>query len=607
MDVRNTTQLGSILLKEGLISEEQLQSALRVQFDGEKNGRREGIGRILVHAGAVTEEQVQYALSYQTRHRHTEKRTRAEVEHEFGRITYQPDNSVTNRPFVEPQYENDVLVGQRADGDPVIMVTDRFKSSHSNQFTVIHKRVKDAYTVDHGKTLPVTVISITQDLLKLYKTMDESAPDELKSAYEQEFENLIKRAYEAKAVDLHFLRKTDVCRVRFRVFGTMRDHTEWDVQRADDIISVGFTSFGRGGKYSHWKSNIRQRIRLKIRYSQHVTLDCRYEHAPGDDGAYHACIRILANDRRDVTKTIDLTALGFTKAQTEALESAASSASGMVLLSGPTGSGKSTTMAGLIKYINRNDDVNILTVESPIERELPAFQTSVSDDDDADPLEFANAVKSCLRRDPDCLGLGEIRDKQSAEAAATGVQTGHILISSVHAQSALEIIERLTSPALGLPIETISSPSFLRILAYQVLMPRLADATKIRITSKNVHEYLQESEIGRLSVIVPDLDAVNVCVRGVSDEFPEGIGGMTICAEIVEPDAKLRKLFRELDLGGAVDYLKQLSKSEEGKPLDERCLGMSAAEHAIQKMYLGQLDPRDVELYFGHFNKLDIA
>ena len=447
---------------------------------------------------------------------------------------------------------------------------------------------------------------MTPDLLKLYRTVDNSAPDEMKSAYETEFENLIKKAYEAKAVDLHFLRKADVCRVRFRVFGAMRDYTEWDVQRADDIISVGFTSFGRGGKYSHWKKNIRQRIRLKIRYSQHITLDCRYEHSPGDDGAYHACIRILANDRREVSKPIDLTALGFTHAQREALEAAASSASGMVLLSGPTGSGKSTTMAGLIKYINRNDDVNILTVESPIERELPAFQTSVSDDDDADPLEFAQAVKSCLRRDPDCLALGEIRDMQSAQAAATGVQTGHILLSSVHAQSALEIVERLTSPALGLPAETISSPNFLRILSFQVLMPRLADDIKIRLTSENAHKYLEASELSRLLAKVPDLDSANVCVRGQSEEYPEGISQMTICAEVVEPDSAMRSFFRSLDLGSAIEHLKRLRKQYVDLPLHQRCIGLSAAEHALEKMKSGILDPRDVEAYFGHLSKIDI-
>ncbi|MFB2351170.1 hypothetical protein, partial [Priestia megaterium] len=93
----------------------------------------------------------------------------------------------------------------------------------------------------------------------------------------------------------------------FRVWGALRDHEDWKPQKADDILSVGFSSFGSGSKYSHWKKNIRQRVRLKIRYSQHITLDCRYEHAPGDDGSYHACIRILANDKRDVTKQIDLT------------------------------------------------------------------------------------------------------------------------------------------------------------------------------------------------------------------------------------------------------------------------------------------------------------
>ena len=73
-------------------------------------------------------------------------------------------------------------------------------------------------------------------------------------------------------------------------------------------------------------------------------------------------------------------------------------------------------MAGLIKFINQNNDVNVLTVESPIERELPAFQTSVSDDEEGNQNEFAHAIKSMLRRDPDVGMVGEIRDHMSASA-----------------------------------------------------------------------------------------------------------------------------------------------------------------------------------------------
>lgn len=605
---RGYKALGEVLKSEGWISNDVLNKALKKQAEINKDpNKRITLGKILVSNGVISEDQLQLALTQQKKSKTLEFKTRSELEELYGALTYQYGNLETHEPLVDPEYASDILVAETVDGTPFILVTRKFQETMVNVVLGVRKRIQGAFRDKNGRALKITTLHITKDVLMLYSqdTVSASSDNDEKSDLEVEFENLVKRAYEAKAVDLHFFRQNDICRVRFRVWGTLRDHEDWDPIKADNIISVGFSSFGKGGKYSHWMQNNRQRIRLKIRYSQHIMLDCRYEHSPGDDGAYHACIRILANDKRDIAKPIDLAGLGFTRAQTKKIEAAASSASGMVILSGPTGSGKSTTLAGVVKYINRADDMNVLTVESPIERELPAFQTSVSDDDDADPKEFAKAIKSTLRRDPDVLMVGEIRDEMSASAAATGVQTGHTLLTTVHAQSAIEIVERLSSPAMGLPPQTIASPSFISVLIFQMLLPTLDDKSKVRVTHDNIDKYFGSEEKERLLSLVPNLEEHTICIRGTSREYPEGVAGMTICAEVVLPDETMRRHFRKLELAEAMELWLEMGKAvNEGLSLDQRVTGLRASSHALGKMLAGLIDPRDIEVYFGHLNLL---
>src|SRR5680860_197780 len=485
--------LGTILQKKGWIDKETLRKALKMQEKKKAAGDNMPLGTLLIRAGKISSSQLDKALAAQKHSKADVLRSRTEIEEIHGQLSVKYSDSTNRAPFVVEGYSDRILVAENSASEPLIMVTPEFHAEYKNVFMSVRQRVIDAYSVAGGTSQIPKILKVTSDLLDVYRTNeDEISSSSPRTDVEDEFQVLVKKAFEAGAVDLHFFRKSDVCTVRFRVHGQLRTWSEWNPEKADKVINVGFGSFGVGSKYSAWDQKIKQRVRIKIRYSQHITLDFRYEHAPGDDGAYHACIRILANDKREIKKEISLQGICFTMAQHHGLEAAVSEPSGLILLSGPTGSGKSTTMAGLIKFINRDGDVNVLTVESPIERELPAFQTAVSDDEDGSRNEFANAIKSMLRRDPDVGMVGEIRDEMSASATATGVQTGHTMLSTVHSQSAIEIVERLASPALKLPPQTIGSPSFLNALVFQMLIPVLDDETKIRLTQSNINDYMDK-------------------------------------------------------------------------------------------------------------------
>ncbi|MGX1201051.1 GspE/PulE family protein [Marinobacter sp. MBR-105] len=611
----NRRTIGSILLEKGWIKQSVLEQAIKVQEKQRSAGKSvPKLGDILVYNNVITSEQLRQALQIQKNAQYSANHqitTRIELEERYGTLTRQNTNRLKQSDFVSGAASKHMMVAEDRSGNPLILISAAAKSAHVNAFTQLNKDVREAYadSGEEGKSSRPTIVHVSEDIISLFSETDASdqTKEEDQTAFEKEFDELLKKAYESKAVDVHFFRGHDNCRVRFRIYGALRDHTEWKIDKADRIISVGFSSRGVGGKEAYWQKTVMQRRRLKVDYNHHVKLDCRYEHAPGDDGAYHACIRILANDKREVKELIDLEKLGFTRAQTRLLQAGASKASGLVILSGPTGSGKSTTLAAIIKWLNRNDDVNILTVESPIERELPAFQTSVSDNSE-NPQEFAEAIKSTLRRDPDILMVGEIRDKYSAQAAVSGVQTGHTLLTTVHAQSGIEIVERLASPVLQVPAQTIGSPSLINALVFQMLLPKLDDKSKIRLTPENMYDHLDRDLVNRLSHVCPDITKANICVRGQSTEYPEGVSGMTICAEVIAPDLVMRKHFAKLELTEALMHWRKSGQTEKAakKDYNERVVGFTALDHAIAKMLRGEIDPRDVENYFGMLNMQDI-
>ncbi|ARM86295.1 ATPase, T2SS/T4P/T4SS family [Marinobacter salarius] len=597
--------LGSILVEQGLITKSVLKRALDKQGELRKQGRPVQLGSLLVKAGKIQEHELKAALDAQKSNKVGALQSRSEVEEVFGQLTVQTQSAKTDAPFVDRGYANRIIVAENPEGKPLILVSPEFQKDYKNVVMEVRSRIIKAYGGESGRPVSPKLVFVTDDLLEVYGAksgVGDGGPDDgSRTDEEKDFEETVKSAYRAGAVDLHFFRKRDVCTVRLRINGSLRTYAEWNPKKADRVLGVGFSSFGSGGAYSGWDQKIKQRRRININVDQYINLYGRYEHAPGDDGTYHACIRILPNDKRDVNKPIDMRALGLSGAMVNAIEAAISEPSGMVILSGPTGSGKSTTLAAMVKFINRGGDVNVLTVESPIERELPAFQTSVSDDDDADSNEFASGIKSMLRRDPDVGLIGELRDQMSASAAATGVQTGHTLLTTVHAQSGIEIVERLCSPSMGLPPDTVGSPSFINALIFQMLLPVMDDDTKIRLTEKNIDDFMSRRQKDRFIRLFPDFARKPIYVRGSSEEYPEGVSSMTLCAEVVIPDDRLRAMFRKMELAEAMEYWRSMGDIENTKP-DDRVHGYSSCDHAISKVEAGMIDPRDLEGYFGHLD-----
>lgn len=117
---------------------------------------------------------------------------------------------------------------------------------------------------------------------------------------------------------------------------------------------------------------------------------------------------------------------------------------GIILVTGPTGSGKTTTLASMIDHINRRDPVNIVTLEDPIEVVHPEYRALISQREiGRDTRTFANALRASMRQDPDIILIGEMRDKETVEAALSAAQTGHLVFSTLHTQDAIRTVNRV--------------------------------------------------------------------------------------------------------------------------------------------------------------------
>ena len=185
-------------------------------------------------------------------------------------------------------------------------------------------------------------------------------------------------------------------------------------------------------------------------------------------------IRILNSSSLAVT----ISAIGFTKIQEKEFTSAISAPQGMVLVTGPTGSGKSTTLYGAMNFLNE-PDVNILTAEDPVEYTMAGIsQVQIREEIG---LTFANALRSFLRQDPEIILVGEIRDAETADIASKAALTGHLVLSTLHTNSAVGAISRLIN--MGLPAYLVSSA--LSAIVAQRLVRVNCENCKIQIDKDN--------------------------------------------------------------------------------------------------------------------------
>lgn len=311
----------------------------------------------------------------------------------------------------------------------------------------------------------VHLIAETKENMQYYLTKNYRVNHTTKSKalnYSDDF--LLKIISEAKnsaSSDIHFEIFELKAKVRFRIDGKLME--KFVIQIHEYPIIINRIKIMAGMDISEKRLPQDGRITIK---NENSDFDIRASSLPTLHGE-KMVLRLLSKD----TNTIQLKNLGFTKTELQTYRESIKKPHGIILISGPTGSGKTTTLYATLKELN-NINTNILTIEDPIEYTLEGINQVQLKENIG--LDFASSLRTFLRQDPDIIMVGEIRDVETANMAIRAALTGHLVLSTIHTNSAWSTITRLID--MGIPPFLVAST--LNVSVAQRLVRKLCEHCK---------------------------------------------------------------------------------------------------------------------------------
>ncbi|MFA6995610.1 MAG: GspE/PulE family protein [Patescibacteria group bacterium] len=301
---------------------------------------------------------------------------------------------------------------------------------------------------------------------------------------------IIRHAVEARASDIHIEPFAQESRVRYRIDGIL--HTSLTLPKSIHKAIIARIKVMAKLKLDETRVPQDGRIRLIINNQE---IDFRVSTLPLASNE-KVVMRIL-----DVSKGApDLIGLGFNKLALRRITAGIAKTSGIFLVTGPTGSGKTTTLYALLTILNK-DGVNISTLEDPIEYEVKGINQS-----QVRPkigFSFANGLRSLLRQDPNIIMVGEVRDEETAELSINAALTGHLVLSTLHTNDALGAVFRL----LDMKIERFLLSSTLKTVVAQRLARRLCESCKkeLKLTADAAQEVITELKNTPFNIVAEEL------------------------------------------------------------------------------------------------------
>lgn len=303
--------------------------------------------------------------------------------------------------------------------------------------------IKSELEIILGKTIFLTPVafeeiekSLNVNYPKAYQNVNEISAVQLSIKDGNFLESLVKEAQNLRSSDIHIEVYDDKCRIRFRVDGQLIERHK--VNKAEYPTLINKIKISAKCDIAEKRLPQDGRIRYTVNNSK---IDIRVSILPTLHGE-KVVLRLLGND----ASHIDILKLGFTKEELERYQLAIQKTHGIILISGPTGSGKTTTLYATLKLLNKSKS-NILTIEDPIEYTLDGVNQVQLNEDIG--LTYSEALRTFLRQDPDVIMLGEIRDAATAQMAIRAALTGHLVLSTIHTNSAWGTISRLID--MGVP------------------------------------------------------------------------------------------------------------------------------------------------------------
>ncbi|WP_418223154.1 GspE/PulE family protein [Clostridium isatidis] len=420
-------RLGDILLMAEKITPSQLQSALKTQkILGKK------LGEVLIESGIVSEEDIIDAIVAQTG---IKKIDLNNIQFDKKAIKIVPQNLCNKYNLIAFGFEEDKILVAMSDPLNIFAIDDISISTGLEVKTFIapkkdiDKFVKINYSSE-GVNKAAEELS-KESLEAKNIAVDVEEVDDVKNApVVKMIEYLFRNSVEMRASDIHIEPFEKEIRIRYRIDGELTTINTLGIESLAPLI----TRIKILANLNIAEKRIPQDGRIITKIGN-TDVDLRVSILPTVNGE-KVVIRILNRDNYKVGKEY----LGLTKENLKKLNNIISNPHGIVLVTGPTGSGKSTTLYTVLSELN-SSNVNIITVEDPVEYTLDGInQVNVNT---KAGLTFASGLRSILRQDPDIIMIGEIRDEETAQIAIKAAITGHLVLSTLHTNDAPSSITRL--------------------------------------------------------------------------------------------------------------------------------------------------------------------
>ncbi|MCQ2495757.1 MAG: Flp pilus assembly complex ATPase component TadA [Lachnospiraceae bacterium] len=458
-------RIGDVLLEEGIITKDQLGEALTKQMETKTK-----IGETLIELGFATEKQIASSLTRQLGLDFVEL-NRIAIRDDILKLIQ--DHNILKKyvamPFDYDEYDSRYLKVAMADPMDIKAIDDLTLLTQMQISPCISTSADIFAAID--KYFGNVENQAVADLFakeREEEELDEAQVDESQAAVENSpivklVNRIIEQAARQGASDIHIEPFENVIRVRFRIDGVLRNSGVYKINMLSAINTrlkiIGGMDISEKRKPQDGRiTSVVDKVEYDIRVSMLPTVY-------GEKTVMRLTLKkALSRDKR---------MLGFDEGELATFDKIFSNPNGIILVTGPTGSGKSTTLYTALSELNK-EDVNIITVEDPVEANIEGIN-QVQTNNKAG-LTFASALRSILRQDPDIIMIGEIRDQETASIAVTASITGHLVVSTLHTNSAAASITRLAD--MGLEYYLIAD-SLVGVIA-QRLVRRLCTCKKER-------------------------------------------------------------------------------------------------------------------------------
>jgi len=497
-------RIGDYLVEEGHITPDQLKQVLDAQREAANNGVQKKFGEVIVEQGIMTDVKFAQALSVKLQVQYVDLNS-IEVDGEIARKI--PQDMADKNCVIAF-----AMTGRRltvATDDPVnfnILEDIKVKTGYD---TIPVLATRSAIKKAIGKAYQMSDLG---DLNGAGEAMDvvddEDSKDRVESAPIVKLATqIVENAHRMEATDIHIEPFEKYTQIRVRVNG--------DLQHLMNVNNNVHNQLTTRLKLISGMNIAEKRIPQDGRFSQTVDgmpLDVRVSSLPMVHGE-KIVIRILSTG---AIKTRTLDKLGMTPYNLSLFESMIKCPHGVILVTGPTGSGKSTTLYAALGAIAR-PDVNVVTVEDPVEKQIDGInqcQVNVKSG-----MTFSAALRSILRQDPDVIMIGEMRDGETAEIGIRAAITGHLVLSTLHTNDAASTIVRLVD--MGIPAYMVAS-SLIGVVAQRLVKVLCTNCRKQRMSTD------EENKLMHIDHSVPVYDAVGC------NECGNGYRGRTAIHEIIQ-------------------------------------------------------------------------